>query len=115
MADASSIGAPERKGPHRWQPGESGNPEGRKPDAELAEVRRLTKDLFEPHVADAVSALVRICKSGRSEAAVVAAAEKIIERARGKAPINIEDSQEGTSVFEFVLRKAENADKEKAG
>lgn len=106
---ASRQVTPKKRGPGRkWRKGESGNPNGRPPDAELALVRKLTKDLFEPYVPDAVDALVHICREGKSESAIVAAAETIIERARGKAPLSVEEGGADTTVFEFVLRRNDN-------
>jgi len=65
-----------------WAPGQSGNPEGRKPDLELRKVH----ELFRPHTQEAVRALVDIMKSGASERARVAAAEVVLDRGWGKAP-----------------------------
>lgn len=63
-----------------FRKGVSGNPAGRKPDAELADVRSRARE----HAADALASLVKIAKSGKSESAKVAAAEAILNRGYGK-------------------------------
>lgn len=62
-----------------FRKGQSGNPRGRKPDAELADAKAAAR----LHGDDAMKALVRIATKGKSEAAVVAAATAILNRGYG--------------------------------
>ena len=65
------IGTPFKKG-------QSGNPGGR------SKVVKEVQDLARQHTTDAIKTLVAICKRGQSEAARVAAASAILDRAYGK-------------------------------
>ncbi len=63
-----------------FRKGVSGNPGGRKPDAELADVKAKARE----HASDALDALVKIATKGKSESARVSAAEAILNRGYGK-------------------------------
>lgn len=63
-----------------FRKGVSGNPGGRKPDAELADVKAKARE----HAGDALAALVKIATKGKSESARVSAAEAILNRGYGK-------------------------------
>lgn len=81
-ADANKV---ERSAtPHRWKPGESGNPSGR--PKVVAEVR----DLARAHTGAAMQALVSIMSNAEAPcAARVAAAAHILDRGYGKPQQNI--------------------------
>ena len=62
----------------RFRKGRSGNPGGR--PKVVAEVR----DLAQAHTADAIEALAKICRTGKSESARVSAAVALLDRGYGK-------------------------------
>lgn len=65
--------------------GISGNPGGRPKSIE--EIR----DLARSYTAEAMQSLLRIATSGKSESAVVAASNAILDRGWGKAPVTFGD------------------------
>lgn len=65
--------------------GVSGNPGGRPKTIE--EIR----DLARSYTAEAMHSLLRIATSGKSESAVVAASNAILDRGWGKAPVTFGD------------------------
>jgi hypothetical protein len=67
-----------KRGNPNWVKGVSGNPGGRHKGV------KEVKELAQAHAADAVRTLAEICKTGQSEAARVAAASAILDRAYGK-------------------------------
>jgi hypothetical protein len=73
-----------------WQKGQSGNPEGRKPDLELRAARQAAQETFGPLVDKAKKTLEDIMDKGKSESARVAAAQTVIERVYGKAPQEVQ-------------------------
>lgn len=80
---ANSQRAGKKRGPGRpFQKGQSGNPRGRKPDAEL----KAARELCAPYAQEAVDAIIAIIRRGRSEMARIVAAEKILERVYGRVP-----------------------------
>lgn len=75
----NSEGLGKGQGPGRpFQPGVSGNPNGR--PKIIAEVR----DLARRHTADAIAALVAIMREGESDAARVSAANALLDRGYGR-------------------------------
>ena len=75
-----------RRGPGKpFQKGVSGNPGGRPKTIE--EIR----DLARSYTAEAMQSLLRIATSGKSESAVVAASNAILDRGWGKAPVTFGD------------------------
>lgn len=72
-----------------WRKGQSGNPAGRKPDLELAEVRKAGHEMFGPHADEAKGVVLEIMRKGKSEHARLSAAEVVIERVFGKAPAEV--------------------------
>ena len=62
----------------RFRKGQSGNPAGR------PKVVREVQELARQHTEEAINTLLAICKDGTSEAARVAAASAILDRAYGK-------------------------------
>lgn len=89
-----------------FRKGVSGNPGGRKPDAELADVRAKARE----HAAGAMAALAKIATKGKSEAAAVAAAQAILDRAYGKPTQPISGDPEGTPVQIQVITGIERGD-----
>ena len=69
----------------RFVKGVSGNPGGRPKSIE--EIR----DLARSYTAEAMQSLLRIATSGKSESAVVAASNAILDRGWGKAPVTFGD------------------------
>jgi len=78
-----------------WTKGQSGNPGGR--PRIVAEVR----DLARRYTAEAVDTLVRICKSGKSESARVAAAQVLLDRGWGRPMQMTELSAIGSGEITF--------------
>ena len=73
--------------PHAWKPGQSGNPGGF--PKQLVEVQALAR----AHTPEAIEALVRIVRDKKQPgAAVVAAANALLDRAWGKAtqPVDLQ-------------------------
>lgn len=71
-----------RRGPGKpFAAGQSGNPGGR--PKTIAEVRELARS----YTVEAIEAMAQIMLAGESEAARVAAAEKVLDRGWGKAPV----------------------------
>jgi len=65
--------------PHKWKPGQSGNPSGR--PAVIREVRDLARE----HTMEAFNTLLSVCQSAEAPpAARVAAAAHILDRGYGK-------------------------------
>lgn len=108
---ASSEGAAKRKrgGPGRpWSPGQSGNPAGRKPDAEIRKVHELCR----PFTADAVNALVDIMSNSPSDRAKVAAATELLDRGWGKAPASLLLSMDQENPLKVQVESLSDADLE---
>lgn len=63
-----------------WKKGVSGNPGGR--PKQVLEVIALARQ----HTVEAIEALAKIVKNGESEAAIVSAANTLLDRGWGKAP-----------------------------
>jgi hypothetical protein len=84
-----------------WQKGQSGNPAGRsKAMAEHAEKVRL---LACAYTKEAIETLVFVMQKGEPHTARVAAADKIIDRACGKAPQSHTDA-EGNEAIQITIR-----------
>lgn len=93
------------RGPHRWAPGQSGNPLGRVPDEELANAREAARRLILPHAQDLVQTLVDIANRGKSERARIHAAEALLDRLYGKAPQSVEvTGKDGGPVGQIIVR-----------
>lgn len=71
-----------------WKKGQSGNPSGRA--AMPPELRKSFRDA----TPEAFKTLMHIMKNGKNEANRIAAAEKILDRAYGKAPQALDVSGE---------------------
>lgn len=66
----------------------TGKPPGR-PKGSTNKQTLDVKELAQEYTAEAVKALAKIMKSGRQEAARVAAANSILDRGHGKAPVAV--------------------------
>jgi hypothetical protein len=76
--------------PASWKKGQSGNPKGRKPDAELARVRSVAAKTYGELEPVAKETLEDVMVNGSSESARVAAAREVLDRALGKAPATLD-------------------------
>lgn len=82
--------------------GVSGNPGGRPKSIE--EIKNLARS----YTAEAMEALLTIATSGKSESARVSAANAILDRGWGKAPVTIDDDAEGYVIQVLKLSNANN-------
>jgi len=73
-----------------WKKGQSGNPTGRKPDKELAILRKEAREVFGPYAKEAVNTIVELMKSSSVDKVRLAAADLIATRVWGKAPEKVE-------------------------
>lgn len=73
-----------------WKPGQSGNPKGRQPDAELAKLRAAGADLFGPHAEEARGVVLELMRKSKSDKVRLASAETVLERALGKPPVEVQ-------------------------
>lgn len=81
----------------RWLPGQSPNPGGR-PKVALA-----VRELVRQHTEMAITTLVEICEYGQSEAARLAAAVALLDRAWGKPSIAVEVQESGPDLGALIL------------
>lgn len=86
----------------RFVKGVSGNPGGRPKTIE--EIR----DLARSYTPQAMEALLHIATGGKSESARVSAANAILDRGWGKAPVTIDDDTEGYVIQVLKLSNANN-------
>ena len=96
----------------------SGNPEGRKPDEELAAARRSRAELAGPHAEMAMESLASIAKNGESESARVTACQAILDSRYGKlAQLIGEDKNSpfsGLSLPELLVEMNKTLDEAKS-
>ena len=88
-----------------FKPGQSGNPNGRPkgaPNKATADVREVAQQ----YTGQAIQTLVQIATAGESEAARVAAANAILDRAHGK-PAQAVNVGGGETPIETVMRWAQ--------
>lgn len=78
--------------------GQSGNPGGRPKQAETV------KELARQHGSAAISGLVRILSKGKSEAAQVAAANSILDRAYGKSAPSPEEREDTKALIVQLVK-----------
>jgi hypothetical protein len=81
----------------RWAPGRSPNPGGR------PKVAGAVRELARQHTQLAVETLVEICEHGQSEAARIATAVALLDRAWGKPMVAVEVQDAGPDLGALIL------------
>lgn len=103
MAENNEEKPKKKGGPGRpFQKGVCPNPGGR--PKVLAEVRDLARE----YTVVAIETLAKIAQFGKNEGAKVAASNSLLERGWGKAPITIDDDDEGYVIQVLKLSNANN-------
>ncbi len=103
MPPSGNVLAPKAKKAYLWQPGQSGNPNGR-PKASY-----MISDLAKEHTEEALAALVEICNDkGASPNARVNAANALLDRAWGKPVQSLQSINANVEVRDWREVMAEN-------